>query len=275
MSSELIRLPLGLSDFATMREEGAHYLYVDKTQSVAELLNAGKYLFFSRPRRFGKSLLCSTIKYLYQGRRDLFQELAIEPLWDWTKTNPVIHISLTDIGSQAPDWLDSNLRKLLKDEAIKYELELDEEDTPRSVILLLRKIHAKTGRRVVVIIDEYEKPVHDHINDLPLAGKLRDVLASFYGSMKGCDADIEKLFVTGVGRMVKTSIFSGFNQMTDLTLDWRTPVACGYTDAELKNYFGPFIDTLAGFNHLTVEKAWEMLQERYNGYWWGAWRESL
>ena len=269
MSSELKRLPLGLSDFANVREEGENYLYVDKTQSIRELLNTGKYLFFSRPRRFGKSLLCSAIKYLYQGRRDLFQGLAIEPLWDWTKTNPVIHFCLTEVGSESPEMLTTEIKLLIQDRSGQFDVHLTGESPSRLLGLLLREIHVKTGRRVVVIIDEYEKPVHDHINDLPLARKLRDVLAAFYGSMKGCDADIEKLFVTGVGRMVNTSIFSGFNQMVDLTLDVTTANVCGYTDNELKNYFTPYIGFLANANGISIEKAWDTLRERYNGYWWG------
>lgn len=268
MDRELPKLPLGLSDFANIRESGANYLYVDKTRLVADMLNSGKYLFLSRPRRFGKSLLCSTIQYLYQGRRDLFQGLAIEPLWDWTHINPVVHFSLAQIGSTSPEKLDTNLRKLIRDEAGKFKLDLDEDDAPMAMVLLLRKIRAKTGRRVVLIIDEYEKPVHDHIGDPTLAKKLRDVLAAFYGALKGCDTDIEKLFVTGVGRMVKTSIFSGFNQMLDLTLDQVTATVCGYTQGELEACFAPFIGPLAKANNLTVDQAWQTLRERYNGYWW-------
>ena len=96
-------MPLGISDFSVLREEGTNYLYVDKTERILDILNAGKYLFLARPRRFGKSLLCSTLKYLYEGRRELFAGLAIEPIWEWTKTNPVVHLSLTDMGSTTVD----------------------------------------------------------------------------------------------------------------------------------------------------------------------------
>ncbi|MEI7900854.1 MAG: AAA family ATPase, partial [bacterium] len=241
MAHSLPRLPLGISDFVVLREEGADYLYVDKTLALFNLLDAGKYLFLARPRRFGKSLLCSTIKYLYAGRRDLYAGLAIDPLWDWSKTNPVVHFSLTDIGSYTPEKLDCNLRRMLNDAALRHGLSIDQDDTPRAFNMLLAGIHAQTGRRVVVIVDEYEKPVHDHITDLAMARKMRDVLSSFYGSLKGCDAHLEKLFITGIGRMVRTSIFSELNQMLDVTLAPEAAELCGYTESELHRDFAPFI----------------------------------
>jgi hypothetical protein len=269
MTNTLPRLPLGISDFVVLREEGANYLYVDKTLALFNLLDAGKYLFLARPRRFGKSLFCSTIKYLYEGRRELYTGLAIDPLWDWSKTNPVVHLSMTDIGSTSPEKLDCNLRRMLNDVALRYALQIDPDDTPRAFTMLLAGIHAQTGRRVVVIVDEYEKPVHDHLTDLAMARKMRDVLSSFYGSLKGCDAHLEKVFITGIGRMVRTSIFSELNQMKDVTLLPEASELCGYTEAELHRDFVPFTQRLAQANALTEEQTWNLLRERYNGYWWG------
>ncbi len=269
MSIPLPRLPLGISDFAVLREEGANYLYVDKTRVLFNLLDAAKYLFLARPRRFGKSLLCSTIKYLYEGRRELYAGLAIAPRWDWSKTNPVIHFSLTDIGSSTPEKLDCSLRRMLNDVALRHALVIDQDDTPRAFTMLLRGLYDKTGRRVVVIVDEYEKPVHDHLTELPMARKMRDVLSAFYGSLKGCDAYLEKLFITGIGRMVRTSIFSELNQMKDVTLLPDAAELCGYTEAELHRDFVPFVQRLAQANALTEEQTWNILRERYNGYWWG------
>ena len=134
---------------------------------------------------------------------------------------------------------------------------------------LLVGTHARSTRRVVVIVDEYEKPVHDHLSDPPMTRKMREVLSSFYGALKDCDAQLEKLFITGIGRMVRTSIFSELNQMKDVTL---LPVAaelCGYTEADLHREFTPFIPRLAQANAMTEAKAWETLRQRYNGYWWG------
>ncbi len=269
MVQPLPRLPLGISDFAVLREEGMDYLYVDKTLRLLNLLNASKYLFLARPRRFGKSLLCSTIKYLYEGRHELYTGLEIEPLWDWSKTNPVVHLSLTEVSSTSPEKLDSSLRKMLNDYAIRHAILIDQDDTPRAFSMLLRGLHEMTGRRVVVIVDEYEKPVHDHITDLPMAKKMRDVLSSFYGSLKGCDAQLEKLFITGIGRMVRTSIFSELNQMLDVTLAPEAAEICGYTEEELHRDFGSFISRLAQANAMTQEQAWLTLRSRYNGYWWG------
>jgi hypothetical protein len=269
MTNRLPRLPLGISDFAKLREDGANYLYVDKTQVLFDLLQAGNYLFLARPRRFGKSLLCSTIKYLYEGRRELYTDLTIEPLWDWSKTNPVVHLSLTETNCVNPDNLEISLLHLLQNRAAESNIILTTLYSAQALPELLRGLYAQTGRRVVVIVDEYEKPVHDHITDLAMARKMRDVLSSFYGSLKGCDAHLEKLFITGVGRMVRTSIFSELNQMKDVTLLPEAAELCGYTETELHHSFAPFIMRLAQANALTEEQSWNLLRERYNGYWWG------
>jgi hypothetical protein len=270
MTNRLPRLPLGISDFLVLREEGANYIYVDKTRVLFDLLQAGKYLFLARPRRFGKSLLCSTIKYLYEGRRELYTDLAIEPLWDWSKTNPVVHLSLTETNCVNPDNLEISLFHLLQNRAVESSIILTTLYSAQALPELLRGLYAQTGRRVVVIVDEYEKPVHDHITDLAMARKMRDVLSSFYGSLKGCDAHLEKVFITGIGRMVRTSIFSELNQMLDVTLAPEAAELCGYTEAELHHSFAPFITRLAQANALTEEQSWDILRERYNGYWWGS-----
>jgi len=269
MDKQLPRLPLGISDFSVLREEGPNYLYVDKTERILDLLNAGKYLFLARPRRFGKSLLCSTLKYLYEGRRELFAGLAIEPVWEWTKTNPVVHLTLTSTDSSSVNSLRASLLMLLSGYAKTYNITVTGSLLPDDFVALLAGIYKKTGRRVVVIIDEYEKPVHDHITDPEMARKMRDVLSQFYGSLKGCDAHLEKLFITGIGRMVKTSIFSELNQMLDMTLTIEASDICGYTEQELHEYFDPFVTNLADNNNITEEQAWATLRDRYNGYWWG------
>ena len=269
MNSLLPKLPLGISDFGYLREANVPYLYVDKTRLLPELLNAGKYLFLTRPRRFGKSLICSTLKYLYEGRRDLFQGLAIEPTWDWTQKYPVVFLSLATLGNATPEKLTANLTAWLRDQAETYGVDLSGKDMPDCFVAFLAAVHAHTGRRVVVIVDEYEKPVHDHIENGILAGQMRDVLASFYGALKGCDAVVEKVFITGVGRMVKTSIFSALNQMKDVTLHEAAAELCGYTEGELSRYFEPFVSALAQRHALTFEQARQTIRDRYNGYGWG------
>ncbi len=269
MANRLPKLPLGISDFAVLREEDHNYLYIDKTLRLLTLLNAGKYIFLARPRRFGKSLICSTLKYLYEGRRELYSGLEIEPLWDWSKTNPVVHLSLTETSSATPHELESSLLRLIQNRAAEAGITLSSIYSPQAMPELLRKLYAQTSRRVVVIVDEYEKPVHDHITDLPMARKMRDILSAFYGSLKGCDAQLEKLFITGIGRMVRTSIFSELNQMLDLTLAPESAELCGYTELELRRDFAPFITHLAQTNTMTEAEAWQSLRTRYNGYWWG------
>jgi hypothetical protein len=269
MIQPLPRLPLGISDFAVLREEGPNYLYVDKTLRLFNLLDVGKYLFLARPRRFGKSLFCSTLKYLYEGRRELYAGLAIEPLWDWSQTNPVVHLSLASAESNSVEALRESLLTMLANHARPYGIALSGRLLPDDFAALLVGIHAQAGRRVVVIVDEYEKPVHDHIGHPPMARKMREVLSSFYGALKDCDKQLEKLFITGIGRMVRTSIFSELNQMKDVTLHPMTAELCGYTELELHRDFAPFISRLAQANAITEAKAWDTLRNRYNGYWWG------
>ncbi len=269
MKGALPALPLGLSDFATLREAGANYLYVDKTRQLAALLASGKYLFLARPRRFGKSLLCSTMRCLYEGRRDLFAGLAIEPQWDWSKTNPVVHLSLTETSTTSPEVIEESLLRLVGNRAAQDGIAIEATNPPQALPELLRGLLNKTGRRVVVIVDEYEKPVHDHIGDLAMARKMRDVLASFYGALKGCDGQLEKVFITGIGRMTRTSIFSELNQMTDLTLEGVAAELCGYTETELRGSFAPYIERVTARNGMGESAAWISLRDRYNGYWWG------
>ena len=265
----LPRLPLGISDFAKLREPGANHLYVDKTAAIGQLLDAGTYLFLARPRRFGKSLLCSTIRSLYEGRRDLFAGLAIEPVWNWQKTNPVVHLSLVEVGSASVAELERDLDARLADIANGHGVSLPIGSLPARLIALLAGLHAAAGRRVVFIVDEYEKPVHDHIEDLPTARAMRAALASFYGALKACDAHLEKVFITGIGRMVKTSVFSALNQMLDCTLHVAAATVCGVTETELRRDFAPWIPPLATAYGLDTAQTWERLRQRYNGYWWG------
>ena len=269
MNDHLPRLPLGISDFAKLRQAGEPYLYVDKTGALLGMLQAGTYLFLARPRRFGKSLLCSTMRYLYEGRRELFAGLAIEPLWDWSKTNPVVHLDMTSFDCSSVEALRQALLNALGAESEACGITLTGRLLPDDFKTLLKGICEKSGRRVIVIVDEYEKPVHDHLGDPDLAKKMRDVLSAFYGALKGCDAYLEKVFITGIGRMVRTSIFSELNQMKDLTLLAEAAEVCGYTEDELRRDFAAFVPGMAEANGLTPQETWEKLRERYNGYWWG------
>ena len=221
------RLLLGISDFSKLRSQ--QMVYIDKTGELATLLDSGDYLFLARPRRFGKSLLCSTIRYLYEGRRELFAGLAIDGRWDWSRSNPVVHLQINELGCFDPGELKAGLLRLIEGHAEQAGLAIDEPTPALALTALLNALHARTGRRVVVIVDEYEKPVHDSLHDFALARTMRDALAAFYGALKTCDAAIEKVFMTGIGRMVRTSVFSALNQMVDATLLPTAATICGYT----------------------------------------------
>ncbi|MDW8373784.1 MAG: AAA family ATPase [Planctomycetota bacterium] len=260
-------LPLGISDFAKLRGLGA--LYVDKTAQIAEMLACGGYLFLARPRRFGKSLLCSTLRALYEGRRELFAGLAIEPRWDWQRRHPVLHLTLA-LDCTSAEELRQALVRQVQAAARAAALDLAGSCLPgESLLELIRALQRRSGRRVVVLIDEYDKPVHDHLEQPALARALRDVLAGFYGALKACDGELELLFLTGVGRLVRSSVFSALNQVRDLTLHPATATLLGYTEDELQRAFAPWLEQLARQHRLSLEQALERLRARYDGYRWG------
>jgi hypothetical protein len=165
--------------------------------------------------------------------------------------------------------LEAGLSRRLASIAATSGVPLPEASLPERLIALLAGLHAATGRRVVFIVDEYEKPVHDHIEDLPTARAMRASLAAFYGALKACDTHLEKVFITGIGRMVKTSVFSALNQMLDCTLHAAAATVCGVTETELRRDFAPWLPPLSAAYGLTEVQTWERLRERYNGYWWG------
>ena len=234
-----------------IREGG--YAYVDKTAHIHRLITGSEGAFFlSRPRRFGKSLLCSTIRAIFEGRRDLFGEirgfpaLAIDSLeWDWTK-RPVIRLDLNaGVYSNGVEKLHSALSREIKREAGKQGGVLDDEDCINQFAGLIEKSCDKTGEKVVVMIDEYDKPMLGTIDDPELHVKIRDELKGFYGVLKSYDEYLKFVFLTGVTKFSHVSIFSDLNHMTDLTLDPNYANICGITQEELETCFAPEIESIS------------------------------
>ncbi len=249
------KLPIGISDFRELITN--NYIYVDKTKYIYDILNTSKYIFLSRPRRFGKSLLLSTIEYIYQGQKELFKNLYIYSKWDWDKTYPVIRIGfVADIKKL------QELYEVIKNEielnAIKMELELKKEIKHLGLSLqnLIIEVNKKYKKQVVVLIDEYDKPILDVIENKEEAEEVRKVLKSFYSVLKGLDKYIKFVMVSGVSKFAKVSLFSGLNQLKDISLDKRYGNVCGYTQEELENYFKEYLE---GVN-LQEVKEW------YDGY---------
>ncbi len=257
MSPPLKKLPIGIQTFRKIREDG-DYCYVDKTGFALSLSETGTYYFLSRPRRFGKSLFLDTLKELFEGSEDLFRGLAIHGQWDWSRRYPVIRLDFAGGVVQTRAELDRRIQWLLRDNAERLDLPCDwtHNDIPGCFSDLMRAAHEVTGQRVVVLVDEYDKPILDNIEHPERAAELREGLKNLYSAMKAQDAHIQLVFMTGVTKFSKVSLFSGLNQLNDLTLDARFATVCGYTQADLETTFGA---------HLTgVDSA--RLKQWYNGY---------
>lgn len=255
-------LPIGLQYFGKIRRQDA--LYVDKTEYIYNLCRLdGAAYFLSRPRRFGKSLTLDTINELFNGTQKLFEGLWIEDKWDWSQSNPVIRLSFDAIGHE--NGLANALVNRLNSIAQNFKIKLTQE-TPGLVFEeLISKLVKKTGKQVVILIDEYDKPIVDYIDpyNLEAANKQRDILKSFFGILKNASNNIRFLFITGVSKFSKVSIFSDLNHLVDLTLLPKYAGLCGYTQTELEYNFAPFLKTMPP-ETLDKMRTW------YNGYSWDA-----
>ena len=248
-------LPIGIQTFADLRRRGCYY--VDKTAEVLKLIDNGKCYFLSRPRRFGKSLLVDTIKELYEGNGALFEDLAIHRHWDWRKRHPVVRLDLS--GSfRTPEELEENLLDQFADIAEEAGIAAEASTAAVGLRRLIRGLRRHAGQRVALLVDEYDKPILDALATPALARANRDLLHGVYSIIKACDADLEFVLLTGVSRFSKVSIFSGLNNLADITLDPRYSSLCGYTDDDLETTFA---DQLAGLPR-------EVISEWYNGYYW-------
>ncbi len=258
-------LPIGLQDFRTLRERG--FLYVDKTEDIHRVVQHGGYFFLSRPRRFGKSLTVATLKELFSGSRALFEGLWIEPHWDWSRRHPVIHLAFNAIGYRNKG-LERALTDFLSKEARKHDLTLTEEFADGQLQELIERLHEKYGERVVLLIDEYDKPIIDYLDDVPKAEAQREELKTFYSGLKSMDPHLQLLFITGVSKFSRVSIFSELNNLTDLTIHPAHATLMGYSQAELEQNFG---DYLARVGEKRGESQTELLAQLrlwYNGYSW-------
>jgi GNAT superfamily N-acetyltransferase len=259
-----LKLPIGLQDFRGLRQDG--YLYVDKTRHIHRLITEGKYYFLSRPRRFGKSLLLSTIKEVFLGSRWLFEGLWIAEEWDWSQRFPVVHVSFSLLDYQGRG-LEQALLDMLADIAKQYGIRLEGDTIKSRFHQLLVDLHAQHGP-VVLLIDEYDKPLIDYLDkeSLPTALAHQKLLKSFYSVLKDSDAHLRMLFITGVSKFSRVGVFSDLNNLNDITLHPAYATITGITQDELIGSFeGRIRDLAAGANQdvlLNDIKTW------YNGYSW-------
>ncbi|GHU73884.1 hypothetical protein FACS189413_18550 [Bacteroidia bacterium] len=265
MAPILRKLPIGLQDFAGLRKGG--YLYVDKTAFIYKLATEGKQYFLGRPRRFGKSLLLSTIKYYFQGRKELFESLAIAGLEkDWTEY-PVFHIDLNIGNFSTLELLDQRLDVILSRMEKEWGVDRNAAIAPSSRLeTLVIQAFNKTGKGVVVLFDEYDKPLLRTMNDVDLNEKTRTVLRDFYSVMKSADAYLQFVLYTGVTKFSKISVFSDLNQPEDISMADKYAEICGITESELIQNFEPEIQALAGRQKMTYENTLAELKRKYDGY---------
>jgi hypothetical protein len=250
------KLGIGISDFKELIK--GNYIYVDKTEYIYKLINSGKYYFLSRPRRFGKSLLLSTIEYLFKGERELYKGLYIEEKWEWEKTNPVIRIDFAKDIVRKEDYKKRIIQELEKNyinNEIEQRIEKEEDEVGLFEKLII-SINKRYSKQVVILVDEYDKPILDVIEDKKEVGEVRKELKGFYSVLKGLDKYIRFVLITGVSKFSKVSLFSGLNQLKDISLDERYGNICGYKQEELEIYFKEYLEGV----DLEEVKEW------YNGY---------
>ncbi len=248
------KLPIGLQNLREMRTQG--YVYVDKTAHVARLAEEGKYYFLARPRRFGKSLLVDTLAEAFAGSRELFAGLYLESRWDWSRRYPVLRFDFGRGEAHAPAALEGKIAYQLNAQAEALKVPLTEAEIGNRFDQLVSRLAETASAPVVVLVDEYDKPILDNLGEPDVARAMRGVLKSFYSVLKGLDPHLKFVLLTGVSKFSKVSLFSGLNNLEDITLDPRAATLCGYTHAELVDSFADHLDGV----DLAEVKHW------YNGY---------
>ena len=248
------KLPIGIDNFKEIITD--NHCYVDKTDLIHQLATQGKYYFLSRPRRFGKSLLIDTIAEAFLGNKKLFEGLYLEKNWNWNQKYPVIRIDFAQGILRSQQQLDAGIMDMLHVNAELNGISLNNTETYLAFSELIRKLHQQTGQRVVVLVDEYDKPILDNITDPKTGLVLRDGLRNFYSVLKAQGAHLKFAMLTGVSKFSKVSLFSGLNNLKDISLDMRYGTVCGYTQQELESTFHEYL------KELNLEK----IKKWYNGY---------
>ena len=256
--------PIGIQDFEKLRSDG--YVYVDKTDHIYRLATTGSYYFLSRPRRFGKSLLLSTIEAYFSGKRELFCNLAISDMEkEWT-VYPILHLDLNTAKYDAPESLLNVLNDTLAGWESKYGTSPTEITPELRFKGIIRRACEKTGRRVVILVDEYDKPMLQSIGNVALQDEYRSILKAFYSVLKTQDRYIRFAFLTGVTKFGKVSVFSDLNNLDDISMDERYIDICGITGQEIHRYFDGRVTELSRKNNMTADECYAKLAKTYDGY---------
>jgi hypothetical protein len=259
------KLPIGIQSFEGLRSQ--NYMYVDKTQCIYDLLYSGTYYFLSRPRRFGKSLLLTTIKAIFEGKKELFEGLYIYDKHDWTP-QPVILFSWGNIEHSSAESMEISASNHFNAFAEEHEITLNNTYASDKFDELIKKLCKKTGKKVVVLVDEYDMPILDALNTPAKLDEIREKLQKIYKILKDNDEYIRFVLLTGVSKFSKVSIFSGLNNLNDITLDKKYAGICGYTQEELETSFSEHIENFAEVEKTDKSKILNSIKKWYNGYSW-------
>lgn len=260
-----LKYPIGEQDFGNIRKSGC--VYVDKTRFLEKMIRGGgKYFFLARPRRFGKSLFLSTIDYFFRGERELFRGLHADTMqWEWEEY-PILRLDLNISRYEEPGMLDKIMNNLLSEWESKFGVENRSDEMSIRFRNVIKAAHEKTGRQVVILVDEYDKPLVGNLNNNKLFEHYRAKLAGVYANFKSGAEHIRLVFLTGVSRFSKLSVFSDLNNINDISFDNEFADICGITEQELNSNFRPGIDGLAARYRVNHEEAHSLLKQNYDGY---------
>ena len=259
------KLGLGIQELSKFRRD--NLIYVDKTALVRKLVQDGTYYFFSRPRRFGKSLLVNTLQELFSGKRELFEDCRIAGQWNWEQRHPVIKLSFAEM-SYRTQGLEKALERALEEQAARHGIRLQSPVYDQQFLELIRTLGGETP--AVVLIDEYDKPIIDYLEQSAFqqARKNREILKTLYSGVKDQDKYLRFFFITGVSKFSKVSMFSDLNHLTDITLHGDFALLTGYTEEEIRTYYGEYLEAAAERLKLSQAVLFEKIKEWYNGYSW-------
>ena len=257
-----MKYPIGIQNFEKIREGG--YLYIDKTDLVYDLANNGIYYFLSRPRRFGKSLLISTLEAYFSGRKELFEGLKIAELEKEWKEHPILHLDLNTKKYEDKSSLDAILNMHLEIWEAAYGDEKKDRSPEERFMYVIKRAFEKTGKQVVILVDEYDKPMLQAIDNDALQDEYRNTLKAFYGALKSMDRYIRFALLTGVTKFGKVSVFSDLNNLRDISMEFAYSGICGITEEELHTAMGESIAELGAANGMTVEETKMKLKEMYD-----------
>ena len=256
--------PIGIQNFEDLRNGG--YVYVDKTDKIYSLASSGKYYFLSRPRRFGKSLLVSTMEAYFHGKRELFRGLAMETLEKEWKEYPVLHLDLSGASYTSREVLDSKLANALDIWERQYDIQKRYSAASVRFANVIDAACEATGQQTVILIDEYDKPIIDNLDDPELQEYYRSALQGFYSVLKSKDGQIRFGFLTGVTKIGKMSVFSGLNNLNDISMESGYADICGISEDDLHKYFTESVSELAEANGMSEGQCYDRLAEMYDGY---------